>query len=127
MYSPIKLVLTSVNPPTTMVLPALNDFTYLTLINDEITNYSTSVKWDFLRSMFVENVCSPCDVHSVTMYADDIRNADDISEFEMNDSKSSREFATNLINKNGNLIKYMWITTICMIHTLRIVLGKTSP
>lgn len=97
-YSPIGLALVNVNPPTAMVLPALNNFTYPTLINDEITNYSTSVKRDFLRCMFVKNLCSPCDVYSVTMCTDNKRNTDDISEFEMNESASVREFATNLIN-----------------------------
>ena len=54
MHSPIELALVNVNPSTAMVLPALNDLTYPTLINDEITNYSTSIKWDFLRCIIVE-------------------------------------------------------------------------
>ena len=79
-----------------MVLFTLNDFTYSTLINDEITNYSTSVKQDFSRCIF-ENSCSICDIYSVTMCTD--INADDMSEFEMNESVSVRKFVTNIINK----------------------------
>ena len=35
-YSPIESALVNVNPPSAMVLPALNDFTYPTLINGDI-------------------------------------------------------------------------------------------
>ena len=96
--SPIESALVNVNPPTAMVLPALNDFTYPTLINNEITKYSTSVKRDFLRCMFLEDLCSPCDVHSVTVCSDGIRNAGNLSEFEKNESASSRKFVPNLLD-----------------------------
>ena len=52
--SPIENAFVNVNPPTSMVLPALNDFTYPTLIDNEITKYSVSVKRDFLRCLFLE-------------------------------------------------------------------------
>ena len=69
------------------------------MINDEITNSSTSVKRDFLGFMFLENSCSPCDVNFVTFCKDDIRNSNELSEFEMNDSSSTRECVTNLVTK----------------------------
>ena len=81
-----------------MVLPALNNLTYPTLINDEINKYSASVKRDFLRYMFLKHLCSPCDVHSVTVCRDDIRHADNLSDFEKNESASSRKCVPNLVN-----------------------------
>ena len=82
--SPIESALVNFNLPSAMVLPTLNDFTYPILINDKITNCSASVKRDFLRCIILENLCSPCDVHSVTVCSDYIRNVDNLSEFEMN-------------------------------------------
>ena len=46
--------------------------------------------------MFLENLCSPCDVHSVTVCGDEIRNAGNLSEFEKNESASSHRFVRNL-------------------------------
>ena len=99
MYSPIELAFVNVNPPKSMVLLALNDLMYPTLINDDITNCNTNVIQDFLMCMFAENLYSPCDVHSVIMCTDDIRNTNEISEFEMNEGASARKFVTNLIKK----------------------------
>ena len=72
---PIENSYVNVNPPSAMVLPELNDFTYPTLIDNEITKYSVSVKRDFLRCLFLENLCSPRDVYSTNVCSDDIRNA----------------------------------------------------
>ena len=98
--SPIESALVNVNPPSAMVLPALNDFTYPKLINDEITKYSDSVKRDFLRCMFLENLCSPCDIYSTNVCTDDIRSGDNLSEFEKNESASSRKFVQNLYDSS---------------------------
>ena len=95
--SPIESVLVNVDPPSVMVFPALNDFTCPSLINDEITNYSGSVKLDFLRCMYLENLSPPYDIHSVTVCGDDVRNAHELSEFEMNVSVSSRKCVPNLM------------------------------
>ena len=53
---------------------------------------------DFLRCMFLEDLCSPCNVYSVTVCSDDIRNAGNLSEFKKNESASSRNFVPNLLD-----------------------------
>ena len=106
--SPIESALVNVTPPSAMVLPALNDFTYPSLINDEVTNYSASVKRDFLRCLFLENLSSPCDIHSVTVCSDDVRDAHDLSKFEMNVSVSSRQFLPNLM-KHGWKFDHIYV------------------
>ena len=58
------------------------------------------MKRDFIRCILLENVYSPCDVYSVAVCTDDIRNEDDLSEFEMNESTPVHEFVPNLPNNS---------------------------
>ena len=54
----MESVLIDLNPPTAIIWPAIDDFTYPPLIDDNIMNTSTSVEQDFLRSIPFKNTCS---------------------------------------------------------------------
>ena len=75
--------------------------------------------------MFVENVYFACDIHYVALCTGNIRNANEISKSEMNESvRLQGDLWPILLIKYGDLIKYIWITTVCMDHALHIVLAK---
>ena len=101
--SPLDKAIVNHNPLAVGIIPALNDFLHLDEITNKLTEYSTSVKRDFLRGLLLEDMFHPCRVHTVTLCMDSIRDSINGSPYELNCNVCSRDFVMKLLSKGWKL------------------------
>ena len=85
------------------IVPALNDFVHLHPITNSITEYSTSIKRDFLRGLLMKDMYNPCRVYSLTICTDSIRDSFNLSPHEIICNACSRDFVDKSLSKGWKL------------------------
>ena len=85
------------------IVPALNKFVRLDPITNALTEYSMSVKREFLRGLLLEDMYNPFMVHCVTLCTYSIRDSLKSSHYKMNCNVYSRDFLNRLRSKGLRL------------------------
>ena len=106
-------------PLTVMTLPDLNKFEYYDSSHKQMKQYNESMKRDFLKGLVLQDICYPCNVYSVTMCRDDLRNSSNSGDFELNANASGRGFVKLLRKKKiGIVIRFVSTIIVCPILIL---------
>ena len=103
-YCPLAKAIISDDPFVATTLPALDKFTHINLAINKPTQYSDSVKSDFLGALVVVNIVFPCDIYTLNNCEAKVRDGINLFTNVMNHNTCHKDVISKLREIHGNKI-----------------------